>query len=233
MPRSPRRWTLLSSEAHRFMFFLGALQAIAAMAWWLPDVAARHLAMRVGRVTQPWARNCLAVGLSQGFIEPLEATALHLVQETIEAFVEAYTKDDFGPRYRDAFNKEINDRFEGVRDYIVCRYRMNTRTDTQYWRDCAANERISDTLRQLLACWFAGGDLVAEIRRLGIGLWFGELSWHCLLGGYGIYPDASGMRPPTPREFRFDIAKIAEFVDRVTLNFPSHEQALAELRQHD
>jgi len=191
------------------------------------DVPARHLAMRVGRVTQPWARNCLAVGLSQGFIEPLEATALHLVQETIEGFIEAYTRGGFGPEHRDAFNREINARFEGVRDYIVCRYRMNTRVDTEYWRDCAANDRISDALRQVLACWFAGGDLVAEIARLGIGLWFGELSWHCLLGGYGLYPEAT--RPATAREFRFDIAKISEFIDRCTLNFPGHGKALGEL----
>src|SRR3546814_8062841 len=47
-------------------------------------VQARHLRMRVGRIERPWAHNCLAVGLSQGFIEPLEATALHLVQRTVE-----------------------------------------------------------------------------------------------------------------------------------------------------
>lgn len=54
------------------------------------DVAARHIKMKVGRVRQHWFKNCLAVGLSQGFIEPLEATALHLVQETIQGFADAY-----------------------------------------------------------------------------------------------------------------------------------------------
>ena len=54
------------------------------------DVAARHLQMKVGRVERSWVGNCLAVGLSQGFIEPLEATALHIVQATVEGFIERY-----------------------------------------------------------------------------------------------------------------------------------------------
>ena len=193
------------------------------------DVPARHLAMKVGRVETPWARNCLAVGLAQGFIEPLEATALHLVQETVERFIEAYTADGFGAARRDAFNAEINGRFEGVRDFIVCRYRMNSRTDTAYWRDAAGHDQLSDSLRSLLQCWFAGGDLVAEIERQDIGKYFGVMSWHCLLGGYGVYPDPARLRPPTERERRFDLAKIDDFIARCALNFRPHDAVLAEL----
>ena len=193
------------------------------------DVPARHLAMKVGRVETPWARNCLAVGLSQGFIEPLEATALHLVQETVERFIEAYGAAGFGDAHRAAFNAEINGRFEGVRDYIVCRYRVNSRTDTAYWRDAAGHDHLSDSLRSLLQCWYAGEDLVAEIERQGIGQYFGVLSWHCLLGGYGVYPDPARLRPPGERERRFDVAKIDDFIARCTLNFPDHDAALAGL----
>jgi 2-polyprenyl-6-methoxyphenol hydroxylase-like FAD-dependent oxidoreductase len=191
------------------------------------EIPARHLRMRVGRVAEPWSRNCLAVGLSQGFIEPLEATALHLVQETLERFIEAFTAGGFGDSHREAFNREINGRFEGIRDYIVCRYKANTRSDTAYWRDAAAITELSDSLRGLLACWHAGGDLVAEIERQGIGIYFGVLSWHCLLGGYGLYPDA--VRPPTDRERPFDVARIADFIERCTLNFRDHDRVLAEL----
>lgn len=190
------------------------------------DIPARHLRMRVGRVAQPWSHNCLAVGLSQGFIEPLEATALHLVQETVERFIEAFEGGGFGPGKRDGFNREINGRFEGVRDYIVCRYKANTRTDTPYWRDAAALEALSDSLRQLLHCWLQGGDLVAEIERQGIGFWFGPMSWHCLLGGYGVYPDPSTLRPPSAREIPFDLTKIEDFIARCCLNFPGHDEGL-------
>jgi glycine/D-amino acid oxidase-like deaminating enzyme len=194
------------------------------------DIPARHLSMRVGRVAAPWAQNCLAVGLSQGFIEPLEATALHLVQETLERFIESMNAGSFTPAQRDAFNAEINGRFEGVRDYIVCRYKAGSRTDTAYWRDATGHDRLSDSLRGVLGCWLSGGDLVAEIERQGIGKYFGPMSWHCLLGGYGLYPAPASLRAPGERERRFDVDKIADFIRRCTLNFRSHDTVLAELR---
>ncbi len=187
--------------------------------------------MKVGRVAQPWKANCLAVGLSQGFIEPLEATALHLVQETIERFIEAYGAGQFADTHRAAFNAEINARFEGVRDYIVCRYRVNSRLDTDYWRDAGSHDNLSESLRALLQCWYAGEDIVAEIERQGIGQYFGVLSWHCLLGGYGVYPKDNQKRLPTGRELGFDLGKIEDFVNRCALNFPSHQQHLQALHQ--
>ena len=59
--------------------------------------------MKVGRVAETWAGNSLAVGLSQGFIEPLEATALHIVQATVEGFIQAYQAGGFTAEHRDAF----------------------------------------------------------------------------------------------------------------------------------
>ncbi|MGK3865274.1 tryptophan 7-halogenase, partial [Enterococcus faecium] len=83
--------------------------------------------MKVGRLEQSWTGNCLAVGLSQGFIEPLEATALHIVQATVEGFIDAWQAGNFTPHHRDAFNATIAARYEGIRDYIVCHYRVNQR----------------------------------------------------------------------------------------------------------
>ncbi|MCB1555129.1 MAG: tryptophan 7-halogenase [Xanthomonadales bacterium] len=190
----------------------------------------RRLKMKVGRVERPWVRNCLAVGLSQGFIEPLEATALHLVHETVERFVEAYTQGGFGDRLRDAYNARINARFEGVRDYIVAHYRMSSRRDTDYWRACSSTENLSPSLRTLLQTWFAGENLDEEVRRQDIGKYFSTASWHCLLGGYGAYPDPAQMRAPSDAERRFDIAKIDDFLRRCALNFAPHDEALAALQ---
>src|SRR5205814_10355056 len=91
---------------------------------------ARHLKMRVGRVTRHWNRNCLAVGLAQGFIEPLEATALLFIQRTAQAFLECVQAGDLGEKAQERFNARINEHFEGTRDYIVTHYKTNTRTDT-------------------------------------------------------------------------------------------------------
>jgi len=192
-------------------------------------VGARHLQMRVGRVEQVWSHNCLAVGLSQGFIEPLEATALHLVQTTLESFIEhAEREGDLDARRR-SFNDGIARDFEGVRDYIVCHYRMNRRSDTEYWRANAGHHNLSDSLKAILTCWFTGGDLEREIAQQGVADIYPAMSWHCLLAGYGQFPDAAKLRAPEPGIGVADIAAIDDFRSRCALNFRDHRQVLAEL----
>lgn len=183
------------------------------------DIAARHLKMRVGRVEQTWAHNSVAIGLSQGFIEPLEATAIHLVLETVERLIRACdAPGDLAPR-RQRFNEDIARRIEGIRDYIVCHYRVNQREDTEYWRANAANEALSDSLRQLLECWFHGENLHQEIQRQGIASAYPSMSWHCLLAGYGTFPDE--LVPASADQQRYDTAVIDDFIARCALNFPS------------
>lgn len=190
------------------------------------DTSARHLSMKVGRIERSWSANCLAVGLSQGFIEPLEATALHIVQATVEGFIDAYQSGGFTPLHRDKFNASIAARFEGVRDYIVCHYRVNQRGDTDYWRDNATNQALSDNLKSVLTCWFTGGDMVAEIDRLKIATYYSAISWQCLLAGYGTFPDDAVMKPV---DRGYDMAAKDEFIARCGMNFTSHDAQLAAL----
>lgn len=185
----------------------------------------RRLKMKVGRVEKHWSKNCIAVGLSQGFIEPLEATALHLVQATIETFMENFEAGGFTNAREREFNEEINTRFEGVRDYIVCHYKMSRRSDTDYWRACAANENLSESLRDLLQCWFGGGDMREEVRRQNIARYYTEMSWQAMLSGYGRFP--ATLRPPVPTEQRFDMTIIDDFIERCALNFRPHRERLA------
>lgn len=149
---------------------------------------ARHIKMRVGRSTQHWHKNCLAVGLSQGFIEPLEATALHLVQDTIESFMTAYEKGNSTTEYQAYFNDKINYAFERVRDYIVLHYYTNSRTDTQYWRDCR-KVPISDSLKRIIYAWYNGLDLTQELELQQISQYYPPASWHAMLAGVGAYPN--------------------------------------------
>jgi tryptophan 6-halogenase len=185
------------------------------------DTQARRLKMKVGRVAQSWVKNCLAVGLSQGFIEPLEATALHIVQTTVEAFMVGWNAND-----RKKFNANIAARYEGIRDYIVCHYRVNRRSDTEYWRENAANQNLSDNLKAVLTAWFSGQDLTTEIDRLGIASYYHTLSWHCLLAGYGTFPDDTKIKPPGDDIQHFDMADVDDFVRRCVLNFTDHKNLL-------
>lgn len=184
-------------------------------------VAARRLRMRVGRVDRHWARNCVAIGLAQGFIEPLEATALMLIQLSVEQFIGALEADDLGPRHRDAFNRRVNEMFEGVRDYVVAHYRLNTRDDSDYWRANRTHPHVSDRLASMLDVWDRGGDFEAELERHGAALMYLRPSWYALLAGMGRFPAALRPAPGV-----FTAAQARARLGQMAAAFGSHRGAL-------
>ena len=187
---------------------------------------ARVLQMRVGRLEDSWTGNCLATGLSQGFIEPLEATALHIVITTALDFARAYESGGFTAQHRETFNRNMAARYDGIRDYIVAHYRLNQRSDTAYWRDNAANQSLSDNLKQLMTTWFTHGDLAEVNRQLhGGSPHYPSLSWHCLFAGYGSFPADTKLAPP-PKGLR--VASVDEARSMLTAcarNFPDYSPA--------
>jgi tryptophan 6-halogenase len=191
-----------------------------------PDTEVRHLSMKCGRIERSWVQNCLAVGLAQGFLEPLEATALHIVLATVNAFLDAWESDQ-----KDAFNNLIARRYEGIRDYLVCHYRTALKRDTPYWRDAASLEALSDSLKSLITAWFTGADLEQEVGRQQISAYYSAASWHCMLAGYGNFPEARLLKPPGPGFTRINMAEIDRFVGGCAMNFPSHSDALARLME--
>ncbi|MBS0373916.1 MAG: tryptophan 7-halogenase [Proteobacteria bacterium] len=193
------------------------------------DVPARHLRMRVGRVTEHWRRNCLAVGLSQGFIEPLEATALLFIQQTAAGFAEALDRGDLGEAARAAFNQRVNEHFEGTRDYIVTHYKTNSRTDTEYWRANAANRQLSEPLKQLLTLWMNGEGISTPVRRQALGKGYPVFSWYALMAGMAIFPDAADLRAPTAEEGRYTLAEIDDLLERSVVHYPDHRSLLAAI----
>lgn len=190
------------------------------------DAEVRHLKMKCGRIERSWVRNCLAVGLAQGFLEPLEATALHIVINTVESFLEGYEKDD-----RNGFNAAIGRRYEGIRDYLVCHYRTAQRRDTEYWRDATRNHNLSDSLKGVMTAWFTGEDLEQEVIRQDIGKFYMPVSWHCMLAGYGNFPEPDKLKPPGADIVKFDMADVDRFVSGCAMNFPSHAEALERLKE--
>ncbi|MEL7536685.1 MAG: tryptophan halogenase family protein [Pseudomonadota bacterium] len=185
---------------------------------------ARHLKMRVGQLDRHWDNNCLAVGLAQGFIEPLEATALLLVQVSVELFMDAWEQAGFAADGRKAFNATITDRFERVRDYIVAHYKLNTRSDSEYWVAARDNNALSDSLRHMFDVWYRREDLSVEIQRQQLKSHFDTRSWHCLLAGYGTFPALAENQPN--RGDLFVDKGVENFLAGCALNFESHAATL-------
>ena len=190
------------------------------------DAEVRHLKMKCGRIERSWVRNCLAVGLAQGFLEPLEATALHIVLATVNGFLEAWDRDD-----REGFNRAIAARYDGIRDYIVCHYRTALRRDTDYWRDAGKLDALSDSLKGIITAWFTGADLEREVLEQGIAGVYPPLSWHCMLAGYGNFPVQDMLKPPGPDITPIDMADVDRFVGGCAMNFPTHAEALRRVAE--
>ena len=190
------------------------------------DAEVRHLKMKCGRIERSWVRNCLAVGLAQGFLEPLEATALHVVLATVNLFLDAWETDA-----REAFNAAIARRYEGIRDYLVCHYRTAQRRDTDYWRDATSTEALSDSLKAVITAWFTGADLEEEVMRQDIAGYYSPVSWNCMLAGYGNFPDETMLKPPGADIAPVDMAEVERFVAGCAMNFPSHADALGRLKE--
>jgi len=188
------------------------------------DGEARYLKMKVGQAERHWHRNCLALGLAQGFIEPLEATALHLAQVSIESFMTCFEEGRFTALHQSRFNRDIVERFERVRDYIVAHYKLNTRSDSDYWHANRENDHLSDALGTLLQAWFDREDIVEEIARTQGSSHFSAVSWHCLLAGYGAFPPLAPNQPGTGD--LHEEGRIDHFLHACALNFSSHEKYL-------
>lgn len=193
------------------------------------DIPARHLKMRVGRMEKIWQRNCVAIGLSQGFIEPLEATALLYVQVTASMLVEVLEKRALGPDAQAQFNEAMRQRFENTRDYIVAHYKTSGRTDTAYWRANAENMHLSDSLKGVLMTWMSRKSLIPGLKAGRFGQGYPAVSWYALLAGMGVFPDAEDLTPPTTAQARHDLTAIDDFIAHCLRHFPDHRALLADI----
>lgn len=153
------------------------------------DVSARHLDMRVGRLEQHWSGNCAAIGLAQGFIEPLEATALMLVQYTITQLIEHWQPAP-NEQQTQVYNRDLNRMFDGIRDYIAAHYLLNDRTDSPYWRACREEMAIPDTLNYLHQAWTQGRNFDAALNDVAPDLVYLRPSWYCLFAGMGQFKNS-------------------------------------------
>lgn len=190
------------------------------------DVEARHLKMKVGRVEKHWHKNCLAVGLSQGFIEPLEATAIALSFNTISQFIQCFQEGKGTDKYEKAFNEDINAKFDGIRDYIVCHYKANQRSDTDYWRDYSANQHISENLTRILYLWKNSQDFVGDMNKYNLWGSYQPKSWACLLAGYGVFPKEFNNRQVDYSAHHQEVSGVKDFIRRCGMNFKNHGDLL-------
>jgi len=113
----------------------------------------RIIPIRTGRVRNAWVKNCIALGLASGFIEPLEATAIFMSDLGARWLHHYLPTQDFEPELAAAYNRQIRRVYEEVRDFVQTHYHLNNRQDTEYWRTAREGMKLSDRVQENLKVW--------------------------------------------------------------------------------
>ncbi|WP_336211899.1 tryptophan halogenase family protein [Nonomuraea sp. LPB2021202275-12-8] len=161
------------------------LRAFAAPG--MPELEANHIRMRIGRNRRSWVRNCVAIGLSSGFVEPLESTGIFFIQHGVEQLVKCFPDATWDQGLADAYNARVAGVMDGVREFLVLHYRAAARDDTPYWK-AAKTRAVPSGLERRLEAWRSMLPDPAGIHPHFHG--FEPYSWRVMLIGLGAQPAA-------------------------------------------
>jgi tryptophan halogenase len=140
------------------------------------------LRFKAGVRQKPWIKNVVAIGLSSGFLEPLESTSIHLIQTAIARMMANFPDKTFNQPDIDYYNRRTRIEYEQVRDFIILHYHATQRDDTPFWTYCRTMD-IPSTLADRLAIFKENARLYREDEEL-----FNEVSWLAVLHGQNIQP---------------------------------------------
>jgi tryptophan halogenase len=140
------------------------------------------LRFQPGRREQAWIKNCVAIGLSSGFLEPLESTSIHLIQAGITKLLALFPDKGFDPLEIDEYNRLTALQVKLVRDFIILHFKATERSDTPYW-DYVRTMEIPDSLARKIDLFAGRGRLFQSDYDL-----FAEPSWIAVLLGQGVIP---------------------------------------------
>jgi tryptophan halogenase len=131
-----------------------------------------------------WVKNCIALGLSSGFLEPLESTSIHLIHVAIMKLLHLFPHREINPLIVDRFNREMDSNYDYIRDFLIAHYKVTERDDTPFWQYCREMS-IPDSLAAKLSLFRERGELHIAPDEL-----FKETSWFAILYGQGLIPQS-------------------------------------------
>jgi len=192
-------------------------------------LSARVLKFEAGFRPEQWRRNCVAVGLSAGFVEPLESTGIGLIEMGAYLIAHLLPADGDVTRVARHFNAVMTTRYERIFDFIKMHYCLSRRRDSQFWLDNVDVASVPDSLRDQLAMWRSRPphrlDFITDVEM------FLPASWQFILYGMEFETDLSPMRAMYPRidEARREFEMIRKVSSHAIVDLPDHRALVEEL----
>jgi len=189
-----------------------------------PTAAPRTIPFVPGKRRRIWNRNCVAVGLAGGFLEPLESTSIHMIQSTLLRLMRLFPHRGFDAAETAQFNRAADFEYERIRDFVILHYKANERDDSEMWKYCR-NMDIPDTLAHKIELFSANGRVFREGDEL-----FTEENWLQVMIGQRIVP--RGYDPlvdlETPETIATFLGNIETVIRRCVAMMPTHRDFIAQ-----
>ena len=172
-----------------------------------------------GRRKLSWSKNCVAIGLSAGFLEPLESTSIHLIHRGIAMLLKYFPDRNFKSADIDRYNKTFAFEYERIRDFLLLHYRTTERDDCEFWRYCR-NLPLSDSLNERIELFRSYGRILREDNEL-----FPVQSWLYVFLGQNIVPGRYDPMADTldPQQVLTNLDNIRSVVRKCADAMPSHQ----------
>lgn len=184
----------------------------------------KAIKFRTGRTQQQWNKNVVAVGLSSGFLEPLESTSIHLIQSAVVRLLKLFPHQSITQTQIDAYNQESKIEYETVRDFIILHYYLNERDDTEFWRELQYMD-VPERLSNKIQLFRETGSIFSD--HLDI---FHDSSWLQVMIGQGIMPQDyhPSAKVPSLDQLRATLSQIAAAKRRPLSQLLKHDDFLQQ-----
>lgn len=177
---------------------------------------------KTGRRRKQWHKNVIAVGLSSGFLEPLESTSIHLIQSAVVRLLHLFPHDGINDSIVAEYNAQSKLEFEQIRDFIILHYHVNERDDSQFWLDVRSMD-VPDRLKHKIDLFRQNGRLINENNDL-----FLDASWLQVMQGQGVDPqDYHPMAKGVPEQNLIEMLNtIRKIKQEPVPKLPTHDEFL-------
>ena len=183
-----------------------------------PTISPRVIKFTTGRRKKFWNKNCIALGLASGFLEPLESTSISLIQTGITKLLTFFPDDDFNDDDINEANRLALVEMERIRDFIILHYTLSQRDDSAFWR-YIKTITLPDTLAQKIKIFKRRAHLIKYE-----GESFSDASWISMYNGFDVFPEVGDIRLDyLPKaEMELQLQKIEQVIRDATSHSLSH-----------